>query len=264
MDFGHWLSGAASRRPDRIAVEAPGESIAYRELLLRAVRAAGALDRRSVRRGTTVALALEPGAAYVEVLHGCLLLGAPVLPVDPRLTIRERFLLLREADVVVEKPVRGESGVFQLPTPPAREDVALVVPTSGTTGRPSLVPLTYGNLHANARGVQRALGLGEDEERWLCPLPLSHVGGLMCVVRSVLMATTVVLAPPPFDAAASPSRPSCPRSYSGCWTPAPSRGRPSGASCSGAGRCRARCSSGRATPASPSARATASRRPAPP
>jgi O-succinylbenzoic acid--CoA ligase len=58
--------------------------------------------------------------------------------------------------------------------------------------------LTYGNVHANARGVQRALALGDDE-RWLCPLPLSHVGGLMCVVRSALMATTVVLATPPFD-----------------------------------------------------------------
>ena len=104
MDFGHWLSGAVSRRPDGIAVEAPGESIAYRELLLRAVRAAGALDRRSVGTRDAVALALEPGAAFAEVLHGCLLLGAPVIPVDPRLSIRERFLLVREADVVVEKP----------------------------------------------------------------------------------------------------------------------------------------------------------------
>ena len=89
MGFGHWLSGAVSRRPDRIAVEAAGETVAYRELLLRAVRAAGALDRRSVRRGTRVARALEPGAAFVEVLRGGLLLGAPVLPVDPRLRVRE-------------------------------------------------------------------------------------------------------------------------------------------------------------------------------
>ena len=42
------------------------------------------------------------------------------------------------------------------------------------------------------------MGLGDDE-RWLCPLPLSHVGGLMVVLRSALMATTAVLAPPPFD-----------------------------------------------------------------
>jgi O-succinylbenzoic acid--CoA ligase len=45
------------------------------------------------------------------------------------------------------------------------------------------------------------MGLGDDE-RWLCPLPLAHVGGLMVVLRSAIMATTAVLAPPPFDARA--------------------------------------------------------------
>ena len=38
-----------------------------------------------------------------------------------------------------------------------------------------------------------------DDERWLSPLPLAHVGGLMVVLRSTLMATTAVLSPPPFD-----------------------------------------------------------------
>jgi O-succinylbenzoic acid--CoA ligase len=43
--------------------------------------------------------------------------------------------------------------------------------------------------------------MGVDErERWLCPLPVSHVGGLMVLLRSVVYATTAVLAPPPFDA----------------------------------------------------------------
>src|ERR687893_714491 len=85
MDFGHWLSAAAGRRPDRTAIEAAGESISYRELLLRAVRAAGALHMRGVRRGEPVALAMEPGLELVEALHGCLLLGAPAVPIDPRL-----------------------------------------------------------------------------------------------------------------------------------------------------------------------------------
>jgi o-succinylbenzoate---CoA ligase len=198
MDFGHWLSSAAARRSDRVAAEAPGEAITYRELLLRAVRAAGALHRRSVGRGGRVALALEPGLPFVEALHGCLMLGAPAVPVDPRLSERERYTLLRDTELVVERPLRGDAGVFQLPDPPDRKATALVVHTSGTTGRPNPVEITFGNIHANARGVQRALGLGDDE-RWLCPLPLSHVGGLMCVLRSAIMATTVVLAPPPFD-----------------------------------------------------------------
>jgi O-succinylbenzoic acid--CoA ligase len=198
MNLGHWLSGAAGRRPDRVAVAAPGESVTYRELLLRAVRAAGALHVRGVRRGQPVGLALDPGLPFVEALHGALLLGAPVVPVDPRLTGTERHALTRELDEVIERPLRHESGVFQLPDPPERADVALIISTSGTTGRPKQHEITFGNIHANARGLAQAMGLGDDE-RWLCPLPLSHVGGLMVVLRSALMATTAVLAPPPFD-----------------------------------------------------------------
>src|SRR5215207_7521033 len=198
MDFGHWLSGAAGRHPDRIALEAPGESVTYRELLLRAVRAAGALHMRGVRRGELVALLLDPGLPFVEALHGCLLLGAPAVPIDPRLARRERDAVLREIEVRVERPMRGDSGVFQLPDPPERKQVALVLHTSGTTGRPKPVAITFGNIRANARGLAQAMGL-TDDERWLVPLPLAHVGGLMVVLRSALMATTAVLAPPPFD-----------------------------------------------------------------
>ena len=192
MDFVHWLSGAAGRHPDRVAVEAPDEAVSYRELLLRAVRAAGALHMRGVGRGDSVAVALEPGLPFVEALHGCLLLGAPAAPVDPRLTEREREAILRNVDETVARPLRGETGVFQLPDPPERDETALIVHTSGTTGRPRPVEITYGNIRANARGLAQAMALGDDE-RWLCPLPLSHVGGLMVVLRSTLMATTAVL-----------------------------------------------------------------------
>ena len=205
MDFGHWLSGPAARHPDRVAVEAPDGSVTYRELLLRAVRAAGALHMRGVRAGNSVALALAPGLPFVEALHGCLLLGAPAVPVDPRLTERERELIMRDVELRVERPLRGEASVFELPGPPERDAVALVVHTSGTTGRPARVELTFGNVRANARGLAEAMEL-DAEERWLCPLPLSHVGGLMVVLRSVLMGTTAVLQPPPFDAHATAER----------------------------------------------------------
>jgi O-succinylbenzoic acid--CoA ligase len=194
MDLGHWLSGAAGRQPDRVAVEAADESVVYRELLLRAVRAAGALHVRGVRRGQPVAIALEPGLPFVEALHGCLLLGAPAVPVDPRLSERERAAVLRDVEETVNRPLRGETGVFQLPEPPPAEATALIVHTSGTTGSPKPVEISYGNVRANARGLAQAMRLGDDE-RWLCPLPLSHVGGLMVVLRSALMATTAVLGP---------------------------------------------------------------------
>ena len=55
--------------------------------------------------------------------------------------------------------------------------------SSTTIPRP--VTLSYGNVLANALGCFAVMGL-DRAERWLCPLPLSHVGGLMTLLRQAL------------------------------------------------------------------------------
>ena len=69
---------------------------------------------------------------------------------------------------------------------------AIVVHTSGTTSVPKPVELTYGNWLWSALGSAVALGL-DPGERWLCTLPLSHVGGLSILLRSAIYATTAVV-----------------------------------------------------------------------
>jgi O-succinylbenzoic acid--CoA ligase len=160
-----WLERAAARRPDRLAIEAPDGALTYGELLARA-RAAAA----DMRPGELVPIAARPGIAFEETLHACLLAGAVAMPVDPRLTERERAAM-------------GEA---------APAGAALLVHTSGTTGAPRAVGLTLGNIEANALGSAVALGL-DPAERWLCPLPLAHVGGLMVLLRSAIYGTTAML-----------------------------------------------------------------------
>jgi O-succinylbenzoic acid--CoA ligase len=169
MSREQWLVRAAARRPDRVAVEAGDERLTYAELLDRARAAAEGLEP-----GRRVALTEPAGLDFVVALHGCLLAGAAAMPVDPRLRESER--------------------AAQLATAGQRTEAALVVHTSGTTGAPRPVELTRSNIEANALGSAVALALNPDE-RWLCPLPLSHVGGLMVLLRSAIYATTAVLGP---------------------------------------------------------------------
>jgi o-succinylbenzoate---CoA ligase len=68
----------------------------------------------------------------------------------------------------------------------------VVIHTSGTTSAPRPVALSYGNLLWSALGSGVALGVDPDE-RWLCALPLSHVGGLSILVRSAIYATSAVV-----------------------------------------------------------------------
>jgi O-succinylbenzoic acid--CoA ligase len=196
-----WLTVHAHRRPDALAlVAAGGERLTWGELGARARAGAGALTARGLAPGQPVALTLPPGLDFAVALHACLLLRTPALPVDPRLAAPERAARVRAAAAVVDAPLPAAGPRFE-PRPFAADEPALVVHTSGTTSEAKPVTLTYGNLAANALGSALALGLDRDE-RWLCPLPLSHVGGLMVLVRSLVYGTAAVLRPPPFDAAA--------------------------------------------------------------
>ena len=70
--------------------------------------------------------------------------------------------------------------------------------TSGSSGVPKGVRLTKSNWEAAASVSISRLGHGP-ESRWLCPLPLHHVGGLSIIFRTVAAGGAIVLAPQPAD-----------------------------------------------------------------
>jgi O-succinylbenzoic acid--CoA ligase len=168
-----WLQAAAARRPDRVALEYGGQRLTYAQLAARAAAAAAGLGGDAP--GTPVVLEQEDRFAFAVALHGCLLAGRPAVPIDLRLPEPERAVRRARAEL-----------------PATRPDVATIMHTSGTTAAPKPVELTFGNWEANALGSAVMLGL-DVEERWLCVMPLAHVGGLSILLRSTVYATTVVL-----------------------------------------------------------------------
>ena len=151
-------------------------------------RAAGGLRDAGVSRGDRVALALT-SEEFVVALHACLLIGALAVPVDLRLTAGEQALRTDGAALILEALPDGEPVT---PEPAALEAPATVMFTSGTTAAPKQVVLSLDNWLGNAIGSAFALGLDRDE-RWLCPMPLAHVGGLSIQLRSVIYGTEVLL-----------------------------------------------------------------------
>jgi O-succinylbenzoic acid--CoA ligase len=183
-----WIEMAAGRHPDRVAVQGSERSLTYAELLRAAAGAAGALRGHGLPAGERIGLMLPPGEDFVIALHACSLAGHPVVPIDLRLSEEERAQRHAGAALVISDPL-GDSGSAPRGTP--AETVA-VMHTSGTVSAPKPVELTRGNFLASALGSAVALGL-DPAERWLCPMPLTHVGGLSIPVRSAIYATTVVL-----------------------------------------------------------------------
>ena len=156
---------------------------------------------RGVGPGQRVAIALPAGLAFAQALHACLLLGAVAVPLDPRSLARPNARIARATArrcswsapaAPLPAPRRERSACRRRRSRHDLDATAVVIHTSGTTASPRPVELTYGNFLWSALGSAVALG-SDPEERWLCALPLAHVGGLSILMRSAIYATTAVV-----------------------------------------------------------------------
>lgn len=126
------------------------------------------------RAGTVQPIAALPTAETLWTLHAAHRMGIAVMPVPPRPT-----------------PVQHDA-IERHRTAPVERNVWLRLLTSGTTGAPSRVDLTEGQLAASAQAsIQRLGQTGTDT--WICCLPLHHIGGLSIVLRSARAGSTVQL-----------------------------------------------------------------------
>lgn len=69
---------------------------------------------------------------------------------------------------------------------------ALIMFTSGTSGKPKGAMLTADNLITNAIATHERLSMTADDH-WLCVLPLYHIGGLSIIIRCLMLGATVSL-----------------------------------------------------------------------
>ena len=189
-----WVTAAARERPLHTAVEAPDGGFSYAALDEAAHRCARRLAALGVGEGDRVATTLPPSLGFCELLHALPRLGAALVPLNTRLPPTEQQLQAEAAGAsfTVDRPLDG----FEAAVEPRRaldpEAVHTVLFTSGTAGAPRPVPLTVANQDASAAGSAAAIG-SERADRWLCPLPLFHIGGLATLIRSARARTTAVL-----------------------------------------------------------------------
>jgi O-succinylbenzoic acid--CoA ligase len=180
-----WLTLRGRTDPGRPALIAAGRTVTYRELDEGAGRTARRLAALGVASGDRVATTLPPGLAFAELLHAVPRLGAVLMPLNPR---EPR---LADAFTVVA-PLAGEEVDVPLRTEVDPDAVLAVIHTSGTTAAPKPVELTYGNFRASAEASAVNLGV-EPGDRWLCAMPLFHVGGLSILTRSAIYGTCAVV-----------------------------------------------------------------------
>ena len=196
MKLDNWLAQRSETCPDRVALICDGQSFTYEELETQASQAARRLLAHGVRRGTTVAMTMAGGAAQVILVHALMKTGAVLVPLSPKLSGDERARAIEASgadldlddqsrinQTEADMPLLGEN---DLDAPHCR------ILTSGSTGNPRPVELTYGNHLFSTMASAFRIGV-EPQDRWLCAMPLAHISGLSIVMRSVIAGTGMVL-----------------------------------------------------------------------
>ncbi len=225
------IERAATAQPDAVYALATERdaSLDYRSLLASCRRVAALLDAHGVAPGQTLSLVMPNGLATLRVLLGALWAGRCVNPVNllaqpeqmryvlehsdcaavfvaPEWEARVRAMLadigrpvaLVVADADAER-LPGEGPEADAP-PPLPDALALLMYTSGTTGRPKGVMLTQANLAANAAAIAAEHELGPGD-RVLGVLPLYHINAFAVTMLAPLASRGSVAMAPKFSAA---------------------------------------------------------------
>lgn len=218
----NWLERQVHSQPDAVALHFEESSWTWSQLEIRVRRMAAALTH-SVQvaggiRGARIATLMHSSPDYIVTILAVQWAGATLVPINTRLTAREISWMLNniEADLLVldhqtaerfydsadatldlqtTRFVQVEELTFSLDVEPAdfrAREAALIMYTSGTTGLPKPVELSWENVASSAFASAVVLGL-EARDNWLCALPLFHIGGLSIVFRCLIYGIPLTL-----------------------------------------------------------------------
>jgi len=222
--FAARLADAAARHAARPYLIFEGRAVTYAETARHVAAAAGLLADQGVAPGDRIMVLLGNVPSCLYTIFGAWLLGAPAVPVNPEQTAREISYLLEHAAPrlvvtgaahadrhaatlgaagiavahVADEPPAGGLPADRSRTPPAAATgpattaagsatAALIIYTSGSSGRPKGVVLTQGNVLANAASVAQWYSFSP-ADRLLTVLPLSFINPIIISSLAPLLA----------------------------------------------------------------------------
>ena len=214
------LVESEKRFPDKPAVIDDKETVSYRELKRRVDTTAYVLKNRCrIQKQQQIAVLMANSANTVVVFYAAMKLGCIALMINTKFREAEIDSYLRDMDAKVifsdpewldkiRRPAANagiqtiftdihfeikEKEDISMPCTADGEDTAVIMHTSGTTGKPKGVMVSQQNILEAAYGYQEVQGLDENAVSVLS-VPLFHILGLSCVTTHfIYLGATIVL-----------------------------------------------------------------------
>lgn len=219
---------------DAIFIEtADGTQYSYAYLEQETSRIARFLTNQGIKKGDRVAVQVEKSPHILFLYLACLRAGFVYLPLNTAYTKSELCYFLENAEPglvvckteteelfsdfknetlkhvltldlneqgsLIELIRDGRNTAAEFETVAcASDDIAVILYTSGTTGRPKGAMITHGNLAANGLALQEAWGW-QQSDVLLHALPIFHIHGLFVACHNVLLGGSKMLFLEKFD-----------------------------------------------------------------
>ena len=148
-------------------------------------------EQLTLEPGDVVAVRLPPGPDWLDIVREAWDTRAALFPLDHRLPDAMAAELLTRARPTV---VRERERSRRLEGTRSEAGDALILHTSGTSNGPKLVRISRSAVEAAVRSSTAALD-ADRGDAWLCCLPVAHVGGLLVLLRGVLLGAPVRVNP---------------------------------------------------------------------
>ncbi|MDM5328227.1 long-chain-fatty-acid--CoA ligase [Neobacillus sp. CF12] len=227
------LKHSAANYPYRYAFTFLDQSVTYQELDSMVDNVASGLYAKGIRKGDRVALLLGNCPEFITAYYGILRAGALVVPINPIFTSGEISYILSnskakaiianhalkstltsltsqlenlemvfyteslETEFSWEQLLQNSTNQFEAPSI-HENDLAVVLYTSGTTGRPKGAMLSHRNMASNAESFAELVEFTEDD-RIIAVLPMFHVFCMTVCINTPIKSGAHIFIVPKFN-----------------------------------------------------------------
>ena len=210
-----WLQNQVNQNPHKLFIQEGDRQYSFVDVGDMAATYSKALLKEGIKTQDRILIYLPSTVEFIEIVLACFEIGAVAVPISQKYTnseLEQIITTIQPKLIITSWNQKLPDSRFPIPVsyieelPNASsgcsvitnnykkniEDVCSIILTSGTTGIPKAVQLTYGNFKASCNNWNEFLQF-QSNDQFLCCLPLHHIGGLAVMLRALMFGFSVNL-----------------------------------------------------------------------